>query len=79
MADYEYWSRQYQREFTPGEFGENITVTGDPDYEWKVGDRLQFHEVRIEVTAPAFLVGCSRLCRNQTFFCGIRESESQRL
>ena len=52
MADYEYWSRQYQREFTPGEFGENITITGDPDYEWKIGDRLQFDEVHIEVTAP---------------------------
>ena len=60
MADYEYWSRQYQREFTPGEFGENITITGDPDYEWKIGDRLQFDEVHIEVTAPESLVGCSR-------------------
>ena len=44
---------------------------------WKIGDRLQFDEVHIEVTAPESLVGARGLHGNQTFFCCIRESKSQ--
>ncbi len=49
--DYQWWSSQTGREFTPGLFGENLTIRGLPT-DMNVGDRLLIGEVVLEATAP---------------------------
>lgn len=50
-ADYAWWSAQLGRPCEPGLFGENITI----DQWWpdpRIGDRIQWGEVVLELTAP---------------------------
>ncbi len=51
--DYAWWSEQLGRDLPPGIFGENLTLSEFPQ-EVKIGDRLEFQEVILEVTAPRF-------------------------
>ena len=50
--DYAWWSEQLGRDLSPGMFGENLTLSEFP--EVRIGDRLEFQEVILEVTAPRF-------------------------
>lgn len=52
QEDYDWWSEQLGKSVEAGAFGENITLTGVDLSECKVGDRLQFDEVILEITAP---------------------------
>ena len=52
-ADYAWWSEQLGRDLSPGMFGENLTLSEFPQ-EVRIGDRLEFQEVILEVTAPRF-------------------------
>ena len=45
------WAEQTGREFTPGLFGENVTIRVMPS-NMGVGDRLLIGEVVLEATAP---------------------------
>lgn len=50
-SDYAWWTTELGRECGPGLFGENLTL----DAWWpapRVGDRVQFGEVLLELTAP---------------------------
>ena len=49
--DYDWWSRETNREYPPGLFGENLTIRGMPS-DMSVGDRLLIGEVVLEATAP---------------------------
>ena len=49
--DYDWWAGQTGREFTPGLFGENLTIRDMPS-NMGVGDRLLIGEVVLEATAP---------------------------
>ena len=51
--DYAWWSERLGRDLSPGMFGENLTLSEFPQ-EVKIGDRLEFQEVILEVTAPRF-------------------------
>ena len=48
--DYEWWAAQMDRDFFPGLFGENLTVSGLPS-NLSVGDRLLIGDVVLEATA----------------------------
>lgn len=50
--DYAWWSDRLGRPLAPGEFGENVTVTGMADGEVCAGDRLRLGGALVEVTAP---------------------------
>lgn len=57
-ADYAWWSKQLGVECSAGHFGENLTI----DHWWdtpRAGDRLQFGDVILELTAPR--IPCSTL------------------
>jgi len=56
-SDYRFWERQYRRPFEPGEFGENITLSGGDDRPWMIGDQLRVGSVQLEVTAPRIPCG----------------------
>lgn len=49
--DYDWWSEQTGREYSPGLFGENLTIRGLPT-DMHVGDRLLIGEVVLEATSP---------------------------
>jgi MOSC domain-containing protein YiiM len=49
--DYDWWAKVTGREFTPGLFGENLTIRGFPS-DMNVGDRLLMGELVLEATAP---------------------------
>jgi len=57
-ADYAWWSETLGRPCTPGLFGENLTI-GDWWDTPRAGDRVQFGEVILELTAPR--IPCSTL------------------
>lgn len=57
--DYRYWSNKLDRQFPPGTFGENITVSGLPVPYLYIGDKLVFDDLMLEVTAPR--IPCSTL------------------
>jgi MOSC domain-containing protein YiiM len=49
--DYAWWASQLGRDCPPGLFGDNLTITAwweDP----RIGDRVQFGEVLLELSAP---------------------------
>ncbi len=50
--DYQWWGEQLERELTPGEFGENLTLEGFASNDFSVGDRLLIGEAILEVSAP---------------------------
>jgi len=49
--DYDWWASEIEREFSPGLFGENLTIRGMPQ-DMNVGDRLLIGEIVLEATAP---------------------------
>ncbi len=57
-ADYAWWSETLGRPCTPGLFGENLTISDWWDTP-RAGDRVQFGEVILELTAPR--IPCSTL------------------
>ncbi len=57
--DYRWWSQELNRELRPGTFGENLTVDRFPVEEPRIGDRLEFEDLLLEVTAPR--VPCAKL------------------
>jgi len=48
--DYEWWAAQMDRDFFPGLFGENLTISGLPS-NLSIGDRLLIGDVVLEATA----------------------------
>lgn len=52
VPDYEWWSGMLGREFAPGTFGENLTISGLESAQPSIGDRLRVGSVVLEVTAP---------------------------
>lgn len=60
MADYQWWSESLGREFEPGSFGENLTLSSFPEQPLRIGDRLRINgNVHLEITAPR--VPCLKL------------------
>ena len=58
--NYPYWEHYMQTPaFSPGQFGENLTVSGMGDDVIHIGDIIQFGEVLTEVTQPR--VPCFKL------------------
>lgn len=50
--DLAHWEAELGRDVRPGEFGENLTVSGCSSADLVVGDRLRIGDVLLEVTAP---------------------------
>jgi ferredoxin-NADP reductase/MOSC domain-containing protein YiiM len=60
IESYQYWQQQLSRDdFTYGQFGENLTVTGLADDQVRIGDRYRIGEAELEVTQPR--VTCYRV------------------
>jgi ferredoxin-NADP reductase/MOSC domain-containing protein YiiM len=60
IQSYDHWQRHFGRDdFSYGEFGENLTVSGLPDDEVCIGDRYRIGEAEFEVTQPR--VTCYRV------------------
>ena len=60
IQSYDHWLRHFGRDdFSYGEFGENLTVSGLPDDEVCIGDRYRIGEAEFEVTQPR--VTCYRV------------------
>ena len=57
--DYAWWSQSLGSELAPGTFGENLTITELESAPLRIGDRLYFATVILEVTAPR--LPCSTL------------------
>ena len=51
-ADYDWWSKELNREMLPGTFGENLTISELESAQFNIGDRLHIGTVILEVTAP---------------------------
>lgn len=49
---YDWWMTDLGHPLQPGEFGENITVTGFADDSVRIGDRLRMGTALVEVTQP---------------------------
>ena len=56
-ADYEWWSKELNRELAPGTFGENLTISELESAQFNIGDRLYIGAVILEVTAPRIPCG----------------------
>jgi len=57
---YRWWMDELGHELQPGEFGENITVTGFTDETVRVGDVIRIGDALVQVTAqrePCFKLG----------------------
>jgi MOSC domain-containing protein YiiM len=52
VPDYEWWSKELGKEFEPGTFGDNLTITDLESFNYKIGDRLHAGSAILEVTAP---------------------------
>ncbi len=59
QLDYQWWSGELGRELEPGTFGENLTISDLESAACRIGDRLRFDQVVLEVTAPR--IPCSTL------------------
>src|SRR5260370_9313700 len=60
IESYRYWQQQLGRDdFTYGQFGENLTVSGLADDQVCIGDRYRIGEAVFEVTQPR--VTCYRV------------------
>ena len=60
IQSYDHWLRHFGRDdFSYGQFGENLTVSGLPDDEVCIGDRYRIGEAEFEVTQPR--VTCYRV------------------
>lgn len=51
-ADYDWWREQLGRDFPPGIFGENLTISELESAPFNIGDVLMIGDVRLQVTAP---------------------------
>jgi MOSC domain-containing protein YiiM len=49
---YRWWMDELGHELQPGEFGENLTVTGFTDDTVRVGDVIRVGDARVQVTTP---------------------------
>ena len=56
--DYDWWAEQLGQTLVPGQFGENLTVSGLPSSDALIGTRLTFDSVTLELTAPR--IPCSQ-------------------
>lgn len=56
-ADYEWWSKELEREIAPGTFGENLTISELESAQFNIGDTLHIGEVTLQVTAPRIPCG----------------------
>src|SRR5688572_30318937 len=56
-ADYEWWSRELERDIHPGTFGENLTVSELQSAQFNVGDYIHIGDVTLQVTAPRIPCG----------------------
>jgi MOSC domain-containing protein YiiM len=56
-ADYEWWLRELGKEFSPGTFGENFTISELESAQFNIGDYLHFDDVTFQVTAPRIPCG----------------------
>lgn len=73
--DYDWWAEQTGSEFSPGLFGENLTIRGLPT-DMHVGDRLLIGEVVLEATSPR--IPCDTLSmrmRDPGFGMSFRKAE----
>ena len=60
LDSYRHWQQYFGRDdFSYGQFGENLTVSGMPDDEVCIGDRYRIGEAEFEVTQPR--VTCYRV------------------
>jgi ferredoxin-NADP reductase/MOSC domain-containing protein YiiM len=60
IQSYDHWQQHFGRDdFSYGEFGENLTVSGLPDDEVCIGDRYRIGQAEFEVTQPR--VTCYRV------------------
>lgn len=57
QADYHWWSGELGETVPAGTFGENLTISDLVSSEYNIGDRFQFDEVVLEVTAPRIPCG----------------------
>lgn len=56
---YAWWASQLQRQLPSGTFGENLTISSFGEESLRIGDRLQFNTVLLEITFPR--IPCSTL------------------
>ena len=56
-ADYEWWSKELEKDIPPGAFGENLTISELESARFNIGDYLRFGEVTLQVTAPRIPCG----------------------
>jgi MOSC domain-containing protein YiiM len=61
MPDYEWWSKELERELSAGTFGDNLTVSELESAQFNIGDRLHVGSVILEVSAPR--IPCGTLAR----------------
>jgi len=52
LDSYEWWARELGHPMQPGDFGDNVTVTGFTDADVRVGDRIRLGEALVEPTSP---------------------------
>jgi len=57
QEDYLWWENELGKALEPGIFGENLTIEGIEGAGLYVGDRLQFGELVLEITAPRIPCG----------------------
>ncbi len=55
--DYEWWANEFEREFAPGMFGENLTISGLESGSFNIGDYLHVGTVTLQITAPRIPCG----------------------
>jgi MOSC domain-containing protein YiiM len=55
--DYEWWANEFEREFAPGMFGENLTISGLESGSFNIGDYLHVGAVTLQITAPRIPCG----------------------
>jgi MOSC domain-containing protein YiiM len=56
-GDYEWWSKELERDVAPGTFGENLTLSALESAQFHIGDILHVGEVTLQVTAPRIPCG----------------------
>ena len=73
--DYDWWAETTGRDYPPGLFGENLTISDMPS-NMRIGDRLLIGEVVLEATAPR--IPCSTFAarmQDSSFGLAFRNAE----
>lgn len=52
QADYAWWAGELGKDFAPGTFGENLTISELESGRFNIGDFLHLGDVTLQVTAP---------------------------